>query len=123
MFMEKSQMEMKKTQKKTGFLAAFMGIVRGDFLFVQVYKRHGLLLLLIFILAILNISNRYSGQKELIEISNLRDSLKDVRYSALVRLSEVTTEKRQSNIERKLKSLNSDVKISNHTPYIIEENE
>lgn len=121
--MEKSKTEMKKTQNKSGFLSAFLGVVRGDFLFVQVYKRHGLLLLMIFGFAILNISNRYSGQKELIEINVLRDSLKDVKYSALVRLSEVTTEKRQSNIERKLKNLDSGVKISNHTPYIIEENE
>lgn len=98
-----------------------MTYLRGDFLIAPFYRRQAKLMLLIVFLFIVNISNRYSGQREQIEIDSLKDTLVHVRYSSLVRLSELSTENRQSYIERCLKKNNSEVKISSHSPYVIEE--
>lgn len=98
-----------------------MTYLRGDFLIAPFYRRQAKLMLLIVFLFIVNISNRYSGQKEQIEINMLKDTLVHMRYSSLVRLSELSTENRQSYIERYLKKNKSEVKISSHSPYVIEE--
>lgn len=98
-----------------------MSYLRGDFLIAPFYRRQAKLMLLIVFLFIINISNRYSGQREQIEINMLKDTLVHVRYSSLVRLSELSTENRQSYIERYLKKNKSEVKISSHSPYVIEE--
>lgn len=98
-----------------------MTYLRGDFLIAPFYRRQAKLMLLIVFLFIVNISNRYSGQREQIEIDSLKDTLVHVRYSSLVRLSELSTENRQSYIERCLKKNNSEVKISSHSPFVIEE--
>lgn len=98
-----------------------MSYLRGDFLIAPFYRRQAKLMLLIVFLFIVNISNRYSGQKEQIEINMLKDTLVHVRYSSLVRLSELSTENRLSYIERYLKKNKSEVKISSHSPYVIEE--
>lgn len=98
-----------------------MTYLRGDFLIAPFYRRQAKLMLLIVFLFIVNISNRYSGQKEQIEINMLKDTLVHIRYSSLVRLSELSTENRQSYIERYLKKNKSEVKISSHSPYVIEE--
>lgn len=98
-----------------------MTYLRGDFLIAPFYRRQAKLMLLIVFLFIVNISNRYSGQKEQIEINMLKDTLVHMRYSSLVRLSELSTENRLSYIERYLKKNKSEVKISSHSPYVIEE--
>lgn len=98
-----------------------MTYLRGDFLIAPFYRRQAKLMLLIVFLFIVNISNRYSGQREQIEINMLKDTLVHVRYSSLVRLSELSTENRLSYIERYLKKNKSEVKISSHSPYVIEE--
>lgn len=98
-----------------------MTYLRGDFLIAPFYRRQAKLMLLIVVLFIVNISNRYSGQREQIEINSLKDTLVHMRYSSLVRLSELSTENRQSYIERYLKKNKSEVKISSHSPYVIEE--
>ena len=98
-----------------------MSYLRGDFLIAPFYRRQAKLMLLIVFLFIVNISNRYSGQREQIEINMLKDTLVHVRYSSLVRLSELSTENRLSYIERYLKKNKSEVKISSHSPYVIEE--
>lgn len=98
----------------------FMSYLRGDFLIAPFYRRQAKLMLLIVVLFIVNISNRYSGQKEQIELNLLRDTLEHARYSSLVRLSELSMENRQSYIEDCLQKQKSDVKISDHSPYVIE---
>lgn len=106
-------------QHKNSIGNSVMSYLRGDFLIAPFYRRQAKLLLLIVVLFILNISNRYSGQKEQLELNALKDTLVHVRYSALVRLSELSSENRQSYIENCLKKKNSDVKISDHAPFVI----
>lgn len=108
----------KKHKNSNG--VSIMSFLRGDFLIAPFYKRQARLMLLIVGLFILNISNRYSGQKEQLELNALKDTLVHVRFSALVRLSELSSENRQSYIENCLKKKNSEVKISDHAPFVIE---
>lgn len=57
------------------------------------------MLILIVLLTILYIDNRYSSQQELIEIDRLKKELTDIKYDALTISSELTERSRQSRIE------------------------
>ena len=74
-------------------------ILGGDILANDFLKRQTKLFILIMILTILYISNRYEHQQEMLRINNLKDTLIDVRYKALNRSSELMEKSRQSRIE------------------------
>ena len=58
-------------------------ILGGDILANDFFKRQTSLLILIMILTILYIDNRYTSQQELIEIDRLKKELTDIKYDAL----------------------------------------
>ena len=60
-------------------------ILGGDILANDFFKRQTRLLILIMILTVLYIDNRYSSQQELIEIDKLKKDLIDIKYDALSR--------------------------------------
>ena len=60
-------------------------ILGGDILANDFFKRQTRLLILIMILTVLYIDNRYSSQQELIEIDKLKKDLIDIKYDALTR--------------------------------------
>ena len=64
-------------------------ILGGDILANDFFKRQTRLLILIMILTVLYIDNRYSSQQELIEIDKLKKDLIDIKYDALTRSSEL----------------------------------
>lgn len=72
-------------------------------------------------------SNRYSCQKDLLEINELNEQLKDAKYKALASSSKLTEMCRESNVLEMLKNNKDSVlHIANQPPYIInvpEENE
>lgn len=74
-------------------------ILGGDILANDFFKRQTRLLILIMILTVLYIDNRYSSQQELIEIDKLKKDLIDIKYDALTRSSELMEKSRQSRIE------------------------
>ena len=74
-------------------------ILGGDILANDFFKRQTRLLILIMILTVLYIDNRYSSQQELIEIDKLKKDLVDIKYDALTRSSELMEKSRQSRIE------------------------
>ena len=73
-------------------------ILGGDIL-ANDFKRQTRLLILIMILTVLYIDNRYSSQQELIEIDKLKKDLIDIKYDASTRSSELMEKSRQSRIE------------------------
>ena len=104
----------------TGKKLTLKNIFLGDFLINDFLRRQAMLLLLITIYTVIYISNRYSVQKEMIEIDRLRKELTDIKYDALPRSSELTERTRQSRIEEYVSTEHSNLQTSTAPPYVIE---
>ena len=94
-------------------------ILGGDILANDFFKRQTRLLILIMILTVLYIDNRYSSQQELIEIDRLKKELDDVKYDALTRSSELMEKSRQSKIEEYISTQGSELQTATNRPYLI----
>ncbi len=95
-------------------------ILGGDFLTARMIRQQiGLILLIVFFI-IIYISNRYSCDKDLIEIDRLNKELLDAKFRALSSSSELTERCRESNVLQMLKNnKDSILKIPSQPPYII----
>lgn len=95
-------------------------ILGGDILNAQFVRRQIWLFVLIAGFMLLYVSNRYSCQKELLQIDQLTEELKDAKYRALSSNSLVTEKCRESHILEMLKNnADSTLHIPNQPPYII----
>ena len=77
----KEQDSPKKNKKKDSSSKhmSIRSILGGDILANDFFKRQTTLLILIMILTILYIDNRYTSQQELIEIDRLKKELTDIK--------------------------------------------
>ncbi len=99
-------------------------IVGGEFLNSKFVRKQIKLILLIGVFLFFYIGNRYVSQQEIIEIAQLKEQLKDIKYDALTRSSELTERSRQSRVEDYLKEKgDSLLQISTVAPFLIRENE
>lgn len=116
-----SEQPKEKNQKTkfSGKVMSLKSILGGDVLAMDFFKRQTKLLILVMILTIFYISNRYSCQQELIEIDKLKKKLVDIKYDALTRSSELMEKSRQSRIEDYISSRESDLQTSTTPPYLI----
>lgn len=96
-------------------------LLGGDILAHDFFKRQANLLILIVILVILYIDNRYSSQQELIEIDRLKKELVEAKYDALAVTSELTVRSRQSRIEKLIATEGTPLTVSTTPPYLIKE--
>ena len=112
--------EMESASSNSGKKLTLKNIFLGDFLINDFLRRQAVLLLLITIYTVIYISNRYSVQKEMIEIDRLRKELTDIKYDALTRSSELTERTRQSRIEEYVSTVHSNLQTSTAPPYVIE---
>ena len=112
--------EMESASSNSGKKLTLKNIFLGDFLINDFLRRQAVLLLLITIYTVIYISNRYSVQKEMIEIDRLRKELTDIKYDALTRSSELTERTRQSRIEEYVSTEHSNLQTSTAPPYVIE---
>ena len=94
-------------------------ILGGDILANDFFKRQTSLLILIMVLTILYIDNRYTSQQELIEIDRLKKELTDIKYDALTRSSELMEKSRQSRIEEYISAAGSHLETATNRPYLI----
>ena len=95
-------------------------ILGGDILTTQTIRRQIGVLLLITGFLIIYVSNRYSVQKDLIEIDKLQDDLQDAKYKALSSSSQLTEKSRESHVLEMLNNNKDSVlKIASQPPYII----
>lgn len=95
-------------------------ILGGEFLSAQMLKNQIWLIILVVAITLVYVSNRYSCQKDLIEITQLKDSLRDAKYKALASSSELTEMSRESNVLEMLKNNKDSVlHIASQPPYII----
>ncbi len=107
------------SKNNTGNGMSLRSILGGDILTNDFFRRQMKLLVLLVILAIIYISNRYSCQQEMIEIDQLKKELTDIKYDALTRSSELTEKSRQSHIEEYVSQEGSALQTSTNPPYLI----
>lgn len=121
--MEKKDPKEQKGKKGSSSSSKHMSvrsILGGDILANDFFKRQTNLLILIMILTILYIDNRYSSQQELIEIDRLKKELTDIKYDALTRSSELMEKSRQSRIEEYISTEESPLETATNRPYLIQ---
>ena len=95
-------------------------ILGGDILTAQFIRRQIWVVILVVGFTIIYISNRYSIQKDLIEIDQLQKELQDAKYKALSSSSQITEKSRESNVLEMLKNnKDSILHIATQPPYII----
>ena len=116
--MEKKQEE--KNTEKVKKRTSLKNIIGGDILATDFFRRQaGLLFLIMAVLIIIYINNRYECQLQLIEIDNLKKELIDIKYDALTRSSELMERSRQSRIEEYIATKESDLQTSTNPPYLL----
>lgn len=98
---------------------AIWHILGGDILAHEFLSRQTRLLILLMVLTVFYIDNRYSCQQEIIQINKLRKELTDVKYDALTRSSELMEKSRQSRIEEYVSKRNSDLQTATSRPFLI----
>lgn len=95
-------------------------ILGGDFLSTEMLKNQIWVIVLIAAFTLVYVSNRYSCQKDMLEINELNEKLEDAKYKALASSSELTEMCRESNVLEMLKNnKDSILHIANQPPYII----
>ena len=96
--MESRQEHIAQSEKKSKH-TSWKSIVGGDILATDFFRRQTKLLVLIMVLIIFYIHNRYACQQQMIEIDRLKKELTDIKYDDLTRSSELMERSRQSRIE------------------------
>ena len=96
-------------------------ILGGDILTTQIIRHQIWTIVLIVFFVILYISNRYSVQKDLLEIDRLTIQLKDAKYKALSSSSQLTEKCRESHVLEMLQTNKDSVlKMPSQPPFIVE---
>lgn len=95
-------------------------ILGGDFLSADMLRKQIWVIVIIAAFTLVYVSNRYSCQKDLLELNDLEGKLIDAKYRALASSSELTELCRESNVLRMLKNnKDSILHIADQPPYII----
>ena len=115
--MAKSENKEKKEKRRwSSWLSSILG---GDILANEMFRKQWKLMVLIMVLILFYIDNRYSCQQQLIELDRLKVELTDVKYDALTRSSELMEKSRQSKIQEYIEKKQSELEIATNPPYLI----
>ena len=116
---EKQINEKTEKAKRAKNRTSLKNIIGGDILATDFFRRQTKLLVLIMVLILFYIHNRYACQQQMIEIDKLKKELIDIKYDALPRSSELMEKSRQSRIEEYIATKESDLQTSTNPPYLI----
>ena len=116
---QSSKKQKKQKESTSSKHMSIRSILGGDILANDFFKRQANLLILIMVLTILYIDNRYECQQEMIEIDRLKKELKYIKYDALTRYSELMQKSRQSRIEEYISTEESHLETATNRPYLI----
>lgn len=112
----------RQEDKKSGKVkrhTSLKNIIGGDILATDFFRRQTKLLVLLMVLILFYIHNRYAAQQQMIEIDKLKKELIDIKYDALTRSSELMERSRQSRIEEYIATKESDLQTSTNPPYLL----
>lgn len=101
--------------------ASLKTILGGDILATEFFRRQTKLVVLIMLLILFYIHNRYVCQQQTIEIDKLKKELTDIKYDALTRSSELMELSRQSRIEEYIKTRDSQLQTATNPPYLVKD--
>lgn len=119
-FKEAIQEQAREDEQPSSVNFTLRKILGGDILSGELIRSQIWLIVLIVFFIILYISNRYSVQKDLLEIDRLNTQLKDMKHKALSSSSQLTEKCRESHVLEMLKNnQDSTLKMPNQPPYII----
>ena len=104
-----------KAKKAKGH-TSLKSIIGGDILATDFFRRQTKMLVLVMVLVLFYIHNRYACQQQMIEIDKLKKELIDIKYDALTRSSELMERSRQSRIEEYIATKESDLQKRLHQP-------
>lgn len=116
---EKQINEKTEKAKRAKNRTSLKNIIGGDILATDFFRCQTKLLVLIMVLILFYIHNRYACQQQMIEIDKLKKELIDIKYDALTRSSELMEKSRQSRIEEYIATKESDLQTSTNPPYLI----
>ena len=116
---QSSKKQKKQKESTSSKHMSIRSILGGDILANDFFKRQTNLLILIMVLTILYIDNRYECQQEMIEIDRLKKELIDIKYDALTRSSELMEKSSQSRIEEYISTEESHLETATNRPYLI----
>lgn len=108
----------KEKEKKKGH-ASWKSIIGGDILATDFFRRQTKLLVLIMVLVLFYIHNRYACQQQMIKNEQLKTQLTEIKRDALTRGSELMEKSRQSRIEEYIIKEESELQTATHPPYLI----
>lgn len=111
--------EKKENEKKARKRTSWKEIVGGDILAADFFRRQTKLMVLVMVLVLFYIHNRYACQQQMLEIDRLKKELTDTKYDALTRNSELMERSRQSRIEEYISTRQSDLQTTTTPPYLI----
>jgi cell division protein FtsL len=77
------------------------------------------MIVLVVVLVLFYVGNRYVCLRKLREIDRLQQELKDSKYEAVTLSSQLTGSNRQSQVEELVKSLGLDLESAKAPPYIL----
>lgn len=107
-------------EPKRGANITLREILGGDILTKEVIRSQIWVIILIVVITIIYIGNRYESQKEMIEIDNMTKELQDAKYKALSSSSILTERCRESKVLEVLKNNKDSVlHIADQPPFII----
>lgn len=95
-------------------------ILGGEFLTAKILRQQIWLIMLVVAFTIVYISNRYSCDKQRIEIAKLSKELEEAKFKAMSSTSDLTEVSRESNVLEMLRqNKDSVLHIPSQPPYII----
>ncbi|MDR2140053.1 MAG: hypothetical protein LBP50_10975 [Tannerella sp.] len=106
-------------EKKKKRHLSLLYILSGGILKEEFVIRHIRMIVLVVLLVLLNIGNRYACLLKLREIDRLQRELKDVKYESVALSVQLTGSNRQSQIEALVKAHGLNLGSAKTPPYIL----
>ena len=99
---------------------SFEAFLRGDFFNAANLRRHVPFFLMVLVMIILYITNRYNSQQAMIRINELKKELTEIRYESMTRSSQLMMRTRESKIVEYFRNTSdSTLGIAPQPPFVI----
>ena len=103
---------------------SFDSVLNGDILDSKQIRRQVPFVIMVIIMLILYVSNRYNAQQEMINIDNLKVEKNEMRYRATARSSQLLQRSRESQVVEYFRNTpDSTLNVSEKPPFIIYKSE
>lgn len=97
-----------------------MHVLSGTILTEDFFVKNTRFILVVFIIMVLYISNRYSCISKMAEIESLKSELKDAKYESLTISAELTGISRQTQVKALIQKSNLDLEIPTEPSFMVE---